>query len=83
MTYRYNQASDKTAAGADSIKAKLHDKTWEWTTKAMEDLKKIAADANKASKEVSSLEDKVELRGIEKKAHEAIAMVAKVFGKSV
>lgn len=58
----------------------VHTMAWDWTVKAMDDLKKIAKEANKASK-VGSLDNAVAMRAVEKKAIQGSLMVAKIFGE--
>ena len=60
----------------------VHDLTWEWTLEARRSLEKIAKEANRASKRAVGLQEKIELRKIEKQAQEGTIVVARIFGQS-
>jgi hypothetical protein len=60
----------------------IHDMTWRWMMDAHADLKRIASEAKKASKEAPSLNEKVAMRRVERQAANASMAVLKLFGGS-
>ncbi len=60
----------------------VHDATWNWTIKALDELKKIAKLAKEAAAAMgpSDVAGAVAMRTIEKRANDGIRAVSKVFG---
>lgn len=58
----------------------IHDLTWNWTTKALSELREIAKEAREASKRVTTLAEKVALQRVAKRADAGHAVIARVFG---